>query len=168
MPPDRRPGPPAGDPGPSGRARAAGLPLRPLPLLVLLPLALTVACAGGPFRSRGAFERHFEAGRYRQAIDAFEADSALRRREAPLFRAGLLYADPREPYHDRERARELLGRLLELHPETEHRTEARTLLALLDRLAEAGARAGRLQAKLERLKKVQLGQPPDTGGVRRP
>lgn len=137
--------------------------------LLSLLLAAGAGCASlGILPRTTEFDRHFEAGRYRAAVEAFEADSALQRREDPLFRVALLYADPREPFHDLDRARELLGRLLELHPDTEHAPEARSLVALLDRLERADARSARLEEKLQRLKKVHLGQPPDTSGARRP
>lgn len=135
-----------------------------------------VGCASlGILPRTTSFERHYEAGRYRAAVEAFEADSALQRREDPLFRVGLLFADPSEPFHDPARARRLLERLLELHPESRHGREARGLVALLrrleeadERLEEANARADRLEKKLRRLKKVHLGEPPDTsGGTRR-
>lgn len=140
---------------------------RPRDLAVLLGVAALLGCAGGLVGNRGAFERHFEAGRYQAAIDTFEADSFLQRRETPLFRAGLIYADPRDPVYDPGRARELLTRLLELHPETAHRHEARALLALVERAREADDRAARLQEQLRRLKKVHLGRPSDTSSVPR-
>lgn len=144
----------------SGRFRPGGL-------AVLLGLAAVLGCAGGLVGSGGAFERHFEAGRYRAAVDTFEADSSLQRRETPLFRAGLVYAAPGDSVHDPERARDLLSRLLELHPGTEYRHEARALLALLEQVREAADRAVRLQDQLQRLKKVHLGRPPDTSSAPR-
>lgn len=136
--------------------------------LLSLLLAAVAGCASlGILPRTTEFGRHYEAGRYRAAVEAFEADSALQRREDPLFRVALIYADPREPFHDLDRARELLGRLLELHSDTEHGPEARSLVSLLDRLEKTDARAARLEEQLQRLKKVHLGQPPDTSGTRR-
>lgn len=146
---------------------AQRLPPRPRALAVLLVVAAALGCAGGLIGNRGAFERHFEAGRYQAAIDTFEADSSLQRRETPLFRVGLIYADPGDSIYDPERARDLLTRLLELHPETTHRHEARALLALVERAREADDRAARLREQLQRLKKVHLGGPPDTSSVPR-
>lgn len=153
----------------AGRASSAGgLPCpRTCAPAALLAFAAVLGCAAGLGGSRGAFERHFEAGRYSAAIDTFEADSALRRLETPLYRAGLLYATPGDAVHDPERARELLLRLVDLHPGTEYRREARTLLALLERIREVEDRAARLQAQLQRLKEVHLGRPPDTSSVPR-
>lgn len=139
----------------------------PAPVLVLLLTAAAGCASLGILPRTTEFDRHYRAGRYRAAVEAFEADSSLQRREDPLFRVALLYADPRDPYHDLDRARELLGRLLELHPDTEHGPEARSLVTLLDRLEKADARAARLAEQLQRLKKVHLGQPPDTSGTRR-
>lgn len=134
--------------------------------LVSLLLAAAGCASLGILPRTTEFDRHFEAGRFRAAVETFEADSALQRREDPLFRVALLYADPHEPFHDPERAGDLLRRLLELHPDTEHGPEARSLVALLDRLEKADARTARLEEQLQRLKKVHLGQPPDTSGVR--
>lgn len=123
------------------------------------PLALAAAlalagCAAGLFGGGGsgsAFQRHFEAGRYRAAMAVFEGDSAVRRREGPLFRAGLLYATPDEPFYDPGRASRLFGRLLELHPESRYRLQAEGLLTLLGRMQEAEARAEDLEERVARL-----------------
>lgn len=131
----------------------------------LLGLVAMLGCAGALVGGNTAFDRHFEAGRFAAAVDSFEADSSLQRRERPLFRAGLVYADPADSTYDPERARELLLRLTELYPDTEYRHQARAILALLELTLEADARAARLAKQLKRLKEVQLG-PPDTSEVR--
>lgn len=192
-----------------GSPTAPGDRRPPLPAVVAVVLALA-GCAGGLLGSAGAFDRHFETGQYDRAVAAFEADSVLQREEGPLFRVGLLYATPGKSHYDPARARGLLERLLELHPDTRYRQQAEGLLwmarrleqtesrvarleeelevtrgrvsALEEKLEETGARAGsleeeleeaesraaRLKKQLEQLKRVHLGQPPDTGGVRYP
>lgn len=198
----------AGAGGRSGIVRAAA---------VLAVVCVAAAgCAGGFLSGGSPFERSFESGRYDAAVEAFEQDSALQRREEPLFRMGLLRATPDRPYYDPDRARELLESLLELHPTTRFRAYAEGVLALVDRadqvssrvatlearleaardrsdslrlelreagarvdslerelaeteeleaeLAEARERAARLEKQLDQLKRVHLGQPPDTAG----
>lgn len=128
---------------------------RPAALLVLAAALGWAGCATG-----GAFREQVEAGRLEAAASTFEADSSLHRDEEALFRAGLLYADPGSPVHDPSAARRLLGRLLELHPDTGHRLAAGAVLGLL-------ARRDSLARQLERLKAVDLDRPePDTAGSR--
>lgn len=147
---------PDGTPPPGGLAHGSAI--------VLLALASAVGCAGVLAGGQSAFDRHFETGRHEAAIDSFEADSALQRRARPLFRAGLVYADPGGSPYDPDRARQLLLRLTELHPDTEYRHQARAILSLLERVREADDRAARLRKQLKRLKAVHLGAPPDTSG----
>lgn len=178
----------------------------PARVLLLAAAALALSgCVGSLFGGGGSFGSHFQSGRYEQAIAAFERDSSLHRRESALYRVGLLRADRGEPYYDPARSRELLRRLLELHPETRHRWAAESVLALLrgvgtlearlarledrlevsrsraerlrseleeagsrarvlrDSLSRALARSARLEDQLEKLRKVHLGQVPDTG-----
>lgn len=185
---------------------------RAAPLLAAAAALVLSGCALGLFGGGSSFERHFEAGRYREAMAVFESDSAVRRREEPLFRAGMLHAAPDGPFYEPDRARRLLERLFELYPDTRYRLQAGGLLALLRRMREAErratdledriarlesdlleaegkaarlrteleesndrasrlekklekavARAARLEKQLKQLKKVHLGQPPDTG-----
>lgn len=197
---------------PGGRGRGGGLAVA----AVLILCAAAAGCAGSFLSGGNTFERSFESGRYGDAMEAFERDSALQRQEEPLFRVGLLRATPDRPYYDPERARELLGRLLDLHPTTRFRAYAEGLLSLIDRveavstrvatletrlaetrdradslrverreavaradsleaeladaeeleaeLAAARERAARLEKQLDQLKRVHLGQPPDTAG----
>lgn len=118
-----------------------------------------VACSSSPFH------RHYEAGRYRQAVEAFRADSSLHDDEEALYRAGLLYASPDSPHYDPARAVETLQRLLERHPDARRRHEAGHLLALLAEVRNLGGRVAELRDQLEKLKAVDLEEAPsDSAG----
>lgn len=93
---------------------------------VLTGALLSSACASSQF------DRHFEARRWSAAADAFAADSSLHFREPTLFRAALLHATPRSETYDPARARELLERLMDLHPGTSRRETVQGMIALLD------------------------------------
>lgn len=105
------------------------------------------------------FDRHFEAGRYAEAAEAFEADSTLHDKERPLFRAAVAHALPGSPAHDPAKARSLLERLLSSHPGTSHRTEATWILALLNYAEEWRRSARRLRTELDQLKAIDLRRP---------
>lgn len=111
---------------------------------VALVLLASAGCA------TSSFDRHFEARRYAEAATAFDEDPSLHDEERALFRAGVAYALPESPVHRPERARDLLERLLDLHPGTAHRDEAMRLLALLAELERLEANAARRERELRR------------------
>lgn len=115
----------------------------------LLAAAALAGCAGGFLGGSDTFERAFESGRYEAAMATFARDSSLQRQEEPLFRVGLLRATPDRPFYDRDRARLLLNRLLDLHPGTRFRPYAEGLLSLLNRVEETSARVADLRAEIK-------------------
>lgn len=131
-----------GDPRRGARRRAAP------PVLALLAAAVLSACAGGFLGSGSSFERAFESGRYESAVATFARDSSLHTEEEPLFRVGLLRATPDRPFYDPDRARMLLNRLLDLHPDTHFRAYAEGLLSLLDRMEATSSRVAALRDEL--------------------
>lgn len=125
-----------------------GRRLAPATAFALLAAVVLPACAGGFLGSRNSFERAFESGRYESAMATFARDSSLHTEEEPLFRAGLLRATPDRPFYDPDRARMLLSRLLDLHPDTDFRAYAEGLLSLLDRMEATSSRVASLQEEL--------------------
>ncbi len=100
-------------------------------LLGLVGTALGGACAharGGPF------DHAFDAGDYVEAARIFDADSALWRNEAALFRTATARAMPGSPVYDPARAHAELQSFLALFPQSDHRAEALRLSALLTQL----------------------------------
>lgn len=122
--------------------------------------AALVGCAAS-----SSFHRDFEAERYDDAMEAFRADSSLRNDDEALYRAGLLYASPEVPFYDPARAIETLETLVDRHPGTDHRHEARHLLGLLEEIRSLGGQVAELRDQLEKLKAVDLEEaPPDSAG----
>lgn len=169
------PAPPAsGRPAPASPASGRGAPGLPVParaaLLALAGAAVllasacaTLGMAGGGTEDR--FHRLWEEGRYRQAVAVFERDStALAREGGPgarvLWRLALARLQPAEDgsgFRDARGAARALERLLAAEPEGERAVEARTLLELIRTL-------GTVRTQLERLKAIDLGEPPGGGG----
>lgn len=106
------------------------------------------------------FERLYEDGAWAEAVAAFEADTALHSDERALYRVGLIYARPGGPAFRPDRARQRLGRLLELHPRSEYAPSARVVLDLIGRIDSLGRDLAALQEQLDRLKAVDLKPPP--------
>lgn len=143
----------------SGRGAASD---RGVLLAVLLALAAATGCAahGGGSGGDASFHRLWEDGRYRQAVALFERDSTLHRDERVLWRVALARLQPvrgEERPGDPAGAARALERLVEAEPDGERAVEARTLLELI-RTLEA------VRTQLERLKEIDLGEPPDGGG----
>lgn len=112
-------------------------------LRLLLALGVMGAAAGCAARP---FDAHFEAGRFAEAARLFDADSALHRDQRALLRAAIVHVLPTSPAYHPERARELLHRMLTLHPDGEHAPEGTRLLILLyevDRLTKEAERLRR-------------------------
>lgn len=124
----------------------------------VLAAAVLAACASS------ALQRHVEAGRYHEAMEAFRADSSLREDEDGLYRAGLLYASPSSPYYDPQQARETFETLLRLHPDTGRRQEVRRLVDLLEEIQGLGHRVTELRSQIDRLKAVDPEEPADAAG----
>jgi tetratricopeptide (TPR) repeat protein len=111
-------------------------------LLAALSLA---ACATSPFN------RHFEAGRFAEAQQIFEQDSALQRQEETLFRAALLHAIPESPVYQPEKARQLFDRLLTLYPKSSYRRNVGYLTSFLDEVDRLGRDGTLLGQQIESL-----------------
>lgn len=135
------------------------------------PRAGVVAALGIALLTAGCgaadFDRHWEAGRFARAVEAFRADSSdLAASESAIFRAGvarLLTAGG--PRGERE-ARALFVRLLQRFPGTEHGPRARAFLGDIERREEvrrelqrarreAAALRGRLVRYRERLEEAE-------------
>lgn len=133
-----------------GRAHGSRRGGRLLRMLAGAALLLFSGCATHPFH------RHYESGRYEEALAVFREDSALLRQEKALYRAGLLFARPGAEYYEPELAERYLSRLLTRHPRTSRADEVRSVLALLERAESLDLRARRLRTQLEALKAVDL------------
>lgn len=120
----------------------------PSAAVVLAAAVALLGCAGFLVGSGGTFERAFESGRHEEALATFARDTSLHTDEEPLFRVGLLRATPGRPFYDPDRARQLLNRLVEVHPDTDFRPYAEGLLSLLDRVEETTSRVEALRAEL--------------------
>ncbi len=140
---------------------------RVLPAVAAAALLLAPACAtlgsGGGAGDR--FHRLWEQGYYRQAVALFERDSTALAREGRLddrmlWRLALARLQPGEggdDLRDPRGAARALEQLLAGEPEGGRAVEARTLLELIRTL-------GTVRTQLERLKAIDLGEPPDGGG----
>ncbi len=95
------------------------------------------------------FDRLFEANRWSEAAQAFEEDSTLLDNDDALFRAAEIRATPNRPTYDTERARELLRRLLRLHPGSQHAAAADLLLVTLDEMSRMRTLNAGRQAALQ-------------------
>ncbi|NLG61669.1 MAG: hypothetical protein GX539_05445, partial [Candidatus Cloacimonetes bacterium] len=114
---------------------------------VLLAAGLGVAAG-----CSSAFERSFNAGRYDEVVRQFVADSALHSDPDALYRAALAYATPDHPEYDVERARELLGELLERYPGRGHHREAVALFSLLENASRLERDGARVESELTALR----------------
>lgn len=141
---------------------------RPLAAAVAAALLLAPACASLGLGGGGAgdrFHRLWEQGHYRQAVALFERDSTALAREGRLddrmlWRVALARLQPEEGedgLRDPRGAARALEQLLAGEPEGGRAVEARTLLELIRTL-------GTVRTQLERLKAIDLGEPPDGGG----
>lgn len=145
---------------PSVRGRRAVGPTRRRPdrrsrggraILAALLAPLLAGCA----TTTTAFQEHYEAGRYDEAVSAFRADSSLHEDEEALYRLALMQMTTDSPVRDLESARRTLERLIELHPDGGRSRDARAVLSLLGQIR-------RLETQLKELKAVDLEKdPPD-------
>lgn len=134
-------------------------------VLVLAACALASACATlglGSDEGGARFHRLWEGGHYRQAVALFERDStALARDDRVLWRVALARLQPgaggEDGLRDPAGAARALEQLLEREPGAVRAAEARTLLEVVRTLAA-------VRSQLERLKQIDLGEPPDGGG----
>lgn len=106
-----------------------------------------------------AFQEHYEAGRYDEAVSAFRTDSSLHEDEEALYRLALMQATTDSPVRDLASARRTLERLVELHPDGARSRDARALLSLLGQIR-------RLETQLKELKAVDLEEDPPDGSPR--
>jgi hypothetical protein len=113
--------------------------------VVLLAALLLSGCAAS------TFDRHLAAERWTDAAHAFASDSALHSNERAMYRAALLYGTPGLDTWQPQVARELLARMLQLHPNSIHRESAIRVIALIDEVQRVNA----LTAVLE-LTRVQV------------
>lgn len=114
----------------------------------LVVLGTLVLAASGCASSE--FNRHFDSGRYDEALDVFESDSGMAADDQALYRAALLHTLPDGPAYDPARAVTLLEHLLLSRSESSHRGEAALLLDLLNGIEDTRADATRRQVELER------------------
>lgn len=135
-------------------------------LLGLVCLLVGTACATG--RGDSMLTSQLESGEYEAAVQRFRGDSALQRQEAALYHMGLLFASPADSFYAPARADSLLGRLLELYPETRYRAVVEGVRALLDSTFARAARVDTIQEQMEALKALETGQPADTSGSSSP
>lgn len=115
--------------------------------------------AGCATTSTTAFQEHYEAGRYDEAVSAFRTDSSLHDDEEALYRLALMQVTTDSPVRDLQRARRTLQRLIELHPDGDLSRDARALLSLLGQLR-------RLETQLQEMKAVDLEEDPPDGPPR--
>jgi len=107
-----------------------------------------------------SFDERLLAGDYESVLAIYAADTTLHTNERATYLAALAAARTGHPAHDPDRATELFGRLLERHPDTEHRFEAEVYLDGLARERELRAAVRRLDRELQQLKAIDLGQAP--------
>ncbi|HSM08860.1 MAG TPA: hypothetical protein VLA33_07560 [Gemmatimonadota bacterium] len=107
-----------------------------------------------------SFDERLLAGDYESVLAIYAADTTLHTTERATYHAALAAAHAGHPAHDPDRATELFGRLLERHPDTEHRFEAEVYLDVLARERELRATVRRLDHELQQLKAIDLGQAP--------
>lgn len=120
-----------------------------------LAAAVGVGCASGGAGPH-PFDRLYEAGDWVGAAAVFESDSALHLEASALYRAGLIYAGAGSEVYDPERARALMDRLIERHPDSELAVSGavvRTMVAELERSSELVAS---LRTRIERLEEDRL------------
>jgi len=84
--------------------------------------------------SQERFDALFETGAWEEAAAVFEADSALQVDEWTLYRAGLIHADPGRDLYEPERVDWILGRLVDLFPESSYASPAGVLRGLVAEL----------------------------------
>lgn len=107
-----------------------------------------------------SFDERLLAADYESVLAIYAADTTLHANERATYLAALAAARTGHPAHDPDRATELFGRLLERHPDTEHRFEAEVYLDVLARERELRAAVRRLDRELQQLKAIDLGQAP--------
>lgn len=160
--------------GPGGARPGAGRRVGSVRLLrdglLAAVCVVAAACATlgvGQTGPEARFHRLWEAGRYGEALALYEQrDSTLHRDGRVLWRTALARLQPagdEDGPRDPAGAARALEQLLEREPEGARAVEARTLLETLSRLDQ-------VRTQLERLKAIDLGQPPelpDTTGGRR-
>jgi hypothetical protein len=111
-----------------------------------LILAISLAATGCATR---AFDRHYSAGRWDEAVATFSADSSLHSNDRSLYRAAVILASPDLGAYQPQRARELLVRLLDLHPHSVHREPAVRFIAMIDEMERVRYAAIQRQQRLE-------------------
>lgn len=121
--------------------------------LAALLLPVLTACA-----STSAFEQHYDAGRYSEALRTFEQNPESLEGERALFRSGVLYLTSEGEDHDIDRARRQFERLLTRFPDTRYRAQVNGYLSMLDRVdsleshvAERKSEADSLRSEVRRL-----------------
>jgi hypothetical protein len=110
--------------------------------------------------------RYFDEGDYARAAAAYEADPQKGSEEASLYMAGMSYAASARGPGDLDRARTLLGRLLEKYPDSKYRQEATRMLTMVEREQALDERVARLSSTLEELKAIDVGQAALPDGAR--
>lgn len=144
---------------------AASAPPPAEPEVVIVPVATTQPPPeAAPERTTPPpveiFHLRFEEGRWTEALEAFEKDPALQGREEALFRVGLIHALPGRETYDPAAARGYMRRLLALYPESRNAPAAQVVLGLVGQLDQSSEALAVLREQLERLKAVDLKDPP--------
>ncbi len=115
----------------------------------LVALIAGALAAGACFRSITQFDRYFIDRKWTDAAREFEADTSLRHKEEPLYRAGLIYGTPALPTYDAAKARDVLMSLVTQFPNSPHGPDATARLLLIEDVARARRNADQLQHELE-------------------
>lgn len=102
--------------------------------------------------------RYFDEGEYARAAAAYEADPQQGSEESSLYMAGVSYAVSARNAGDLDRARTLLGRLLEKYPDSKYSREATRMLTAIERERTLEARLARVSNTLEEMKAVDFGR----------
>jgi len=102
-------------------------------LLVALGAFSLAGCASA------TFDRHFESGRYLDAVRTYRANPSLDRDSGVLLRLAVLHMAEESPTYDPDRAEALLHRVLDLSPQGPAALQARFLLRHMEAVRVADA-----------------------------
>jgi hypothetical protein len=121
---------------------------------ILRRLALVAALAAAACSPRAEPAPQVQPADLAGIALAVEADSALQRREQPLFEAGLAHALPRSSVYDPERARQRFDTLRARFPASRYLGVVAYLLPLLEEAQRQDARAAAAEQEGERLRQA--------------
>lgn len=107
-----------------------------------------------------AFDSLYEAREFLAAAEAYEAEPTMQSYPRVLYRYALLHALPSSERYDPQRAVDELNLLVELHPTTLYRDSALLITELLREVQQARVAVTGLEQQLEKLKAIDLEDPP--------